>query len=194
MSDVARTGAARWRRERRLRSWWKHEQQSVKAAVRSTKPHGDRRRPLRRRRQGSRRTLAYGHRRPCLRGRGRSLLTSRVWRLSARMIVVRRRWPRRRWRMRGATPSMPSLSSSSWSGRCSSPRNKSGLGWLRSGCGRGGRSMRRSRTWRLARGRGRRKGRGNFFALLHVLAWLTMDTSSCLGPGGFLGRIPHFSP
>ena len=42
----------------------------------STKPHGDRRRPPRRR-QGSRRTLAYGHRCPCLRGRGRSLLKSR---------------------------------------------------------------------------------------------------------------------
>ena len=76
------SGAARRRRERRLRSWWKHEQQSVKAAVVSAlhhsrhvgpaqhEAHGERRRPPRRRRQGSRRTLAYGHRRPCLRGCG----------------------------------------------------------------------------------------------------------------------------
>ena len=44
----------------------------------------------------------------------------------------------------------------------------------------------------LARGRGKRRGRGDFLATLRVLAWFTVDTSSCLGPGGFLERIPLF--
>ena len=69
---------------------------------RSTKPYGDRRRPPRWRRQGSSRTLAHGHRRPCPQGCGRSLLLSRcagslrVWRLSAQ-LMVRRPCPCRSW-------------------------------------------------------------------------------------------------
>ena len=39
MADVARTGAAKRRRERRLRSWWRHEAQSVQAAVVSALHH-----------------------------------------------------------------------------------------------------------------------------------------------------------
>ena len=83
-SDGA-SGAARRRRERRLRSWWNMSSRASRqrwsqpciTVVRSTKPHGDRRRPPRRRRQGSRRTLAYGHRRPCLRGCGQRAWQSR---------------------------------------------------------------------------------------------------------------------
>ena len=100
--DVDRaTGAAKRRRERRLRSWWRHEAQSVQAAVVSALHHSRDVGPAKNealrgqkktteiRRQSSRRTLAHGHRRPCLRGRGRSLLKSRctgsfrVWGLSA---------------------------------------------------------------------------------------------------------------
>ena len=83
------------------RSWWRHDAQSVQAAVvsalitavmwgpakyeaiRGTEDHRGRWR-------------SHGHRRPCFRGSGRSLLksrctgSSRVWRLSAQMMVVRR--------------------------------------------------------------------------------------------------------
>ena len=36
---MAACGSARWRRERRLRSWWRHEAQSVAAALATAQHH-----------------------------------------------------------------------------------------------------------------------------------------------------------
>ena len=76
MDDACARGGDTRRRASRQR-WSQPCITAVMWVPRSTKPHGDRRRPPRRRRQGSRRSLAYGHRRPCLRGCGGSFWQSR---------------------------------------------------------------------------------------------------------------------
>ena len=75
--DCAGSGAAKRRRDRRLRAWHRHVKMTVamELATASNTVHSPR--GLwwegRETRQGTRRTTAYGHRRPCLRGRGRHL-------------------------------------------------------------------------------------------------------------------------
>ena len=83
------SGAALRRRERRSRAWQRHVRTAVQLALAekfppqheqggaAQRPHGDRRRELAARCQGSRRTLTSGPRHPCLRGCGQHLCLRR---------------------------------------------------------------------------------------------------------------------
>ena len=109
--DGERSGAtsARRRRERRLRSWWRHEQQSVRMALTAATHHSAEKVVAGETYSGLRaqKTVSEG-RRPRIPGR-------RGWRQSRSVTWLPRflLLPRRRSRMRRATPSMVSRFASS---------------------------------------------------------------------------------
>ena len=170
------SGAARRRRERRLRSMLRHEQQTVRMALAAalhhsagrssrTAPHGDRRPPPGSGREWSTScTKAYGHRSIHSRGSGqvsrRSLSRWVGQSRSVTWLPRRRCWPCRCWPARQAKPSTTPPSSSS----SSTP-------------------SRRRRPWRRRRGGGRWRKRSHGFAPRSMPVSLSLPPSMRPGTG-----------